>query len=161
MKSKIPAVLTLSTTCIRALSIGAFFVLLLSATLVISSHQPTFAQTEIPPSNPALNLNTVSITFTFAQINPNENNQVFRAFVPTGSTSGDCLATLNDTNIFPFPNALFCGNRTPSVLGGIPGVTVSIFLPQPATPDSAVRVTLYQRGAKTYGAPVLCNTDGC
>ena len=147
--------------CIKTPSIVGVFVLLLSATLVISSHQPTFAQTEIPPSNPALNLNTVSITFTFAQIDPNENNQVFRAFVPTGSTSTDCLATLNDTNIFPLPNALFCGNRTPSALGGIPGVTVSIFLPQPATPDSAVRVTLYQRDAKRYGLPVLCNTDGC
>jgi len=161
LKSKIPAVLTRSTMCIRALSILALFVLLLSATLVISSHQPTFAQTEIPPQNPALNLNTVSITFTFAQINPNENNQVVRAFVPTGSTSADCLATLNDTNIFPLPNALFCGDRTPSAFGGTPGVTVSIFLPQPATPTFAVRVTLYQRGAKKYGAPVLCNTDGC
>jgi hypothetical protein len=161
MKSKIPAVLTRSTVSIRALSIVAFFALLVFATLLISSHQPTFAQTQIPPSNPALNLNTVSITFTFAQINPNENNQVVRAFVPTGSTSGDCLATLNDTNIFPLPNALFCGDRTPSALGGTPGVTVSIFLAQPATPTFAVRVTLYQRDAKTYGAPVLCNTDGC
>ncbi len=146
---------------IKALSIVVSFVLLLCATLVISSHQPVRAQTEIPPQNPALNLNTVSITFTFAQINPNENNQVIRAFVPTGSTSGDCLSTLNDTNTFPFPNALFCGDRTPSAFGGVPGVTVSIFLPQPATPGFAVRATLYQRGAKTYGAPVLCNTDGC
>ena len=129
--------------------------------LAILSHQPTFAQSAALLSNPALDLRTVSVTLTFPQTNPNENNQVFRAFVPTGSVSDDCLATLNDTNIFPLPTALFCGNRTPAGFGGIPGVTISIFLPQPATPDSAVRVTLYHRDAKGYGTPVLCNAGDC
>ncbi len=146
----------------KTLSIAACVVLLLSATFVISSRQPTFAQSVIPPSNPALNLNTVSLNFTTAQIDPTENNQVVRAFVPTGSKSVNCLATLNETNNVQFGTVLFCGEREPSAFGNVPGVLVSVFFPQPVTPDFVMSVTLYQQGAKRYGAPVLCNgADGC
>jgi hypothetical protein len=146
----------------KILSIAAGIVLLLFAMFVISFHQRTFAQTVVPSPNPALTLNTVSLNFTAAQIDPNENNQVVRAFVPTGSKSVNCLATLNETNIFPVPNALFCGEREPSGFGGVPGMLISVFLPQPATADFVLSVTLYQQGAKTYGAPVLCTSaDGC
>ena len=53
--------------------------LLLSVALLVSLRQPTFA------SEFEGTLNTVSLNFTNAQIDPSMNNQVIRAFVPTGS----------------------------------------------------------------------------
>jgi len=133
---------------------------LIALGFLVSSHQVP-AQS-IPPGNPLLTINTVSLNFTTAQVNPNESNQVVRAFVPTGSKSVNCLATLNETNIFPLPNALFCGEREPAAFGGVPGMLVSVFLPQPVSPDFVLSVTLYQQGAKSYGTPVLCTgADGC
>lgn len=138
----------------------AFTVALFAVAFVVPS-RPIPAQ-NIPPGNPLLTINTVSLNFTTAQIDPNEGNQVVRAFVPTGSKSVNCLATLNETNIFPVPNALFCGEREPAAFGGVPGMLISVFLPQPVNPDFVLSVTLYQQGAKSYGAPVLCTSaDGC
>lgn len=124
------------------------------------SHQ-TSAQ-GIPPSNPLLTINTTSLNFTAAQADPDEGNQVIRAFVPTGSKSVNCLATLNETNVFPVPNAVFCGEREPGAFGGGPGMLISVFLPQPVSPDFVLSVTLWQQGARSYGAPVLCTgAQGC
>jgi len=116
----------------------------------------------IPAGNPVLTINTVSLNFTAAQADPEEGNQVIRAFVPTGSKSVNCLATLGETNIFPVPNALFCGEREPSAFGGVPGILISVFLPQPVSPDFVLSVTLWQKGATQYGATVLCTgAQGC
>lgn len=107
-------------------------------------------------------LHTAVLGFTFAQINPGESNMVVRAFVPTGSTSNHCLVTLSEANFFPTPNSVFCGPRHPAAFGGVPGILVSVFLPQPAAADFFLSVTVYQRGATQYGTPVLCTgADGC
>jgi hypothetical protein len=47
---------------------------------------------------------------------------VVRAFVPTGSKSGNCLATLNETrtNVFPAGLSPFCRERAPSAFVGVP-----------------------------------------
>jgi hypothetical protein len=142
----------------------AILVLMCFAALVIGGHQPTAAQVSIPTQNPLTTLNTVSLNFTIAQINPDEGNQVIRAFVPTGSKSVNCLATMNEigTNGPLTGIALFCGEREPASFGGVPGTLVSVFLPQPPPPDFVMSVTLYQQGAKAYGAPRLCTgADGC
>jgi len=47
---------------VKTMLMAGCIALLLSAMLMIPSQQPTFAQTEIPTLNPALNLNTISIT---------------------------------------------------------------------------------------------------
>jgi hypothetical protein len=149
----------------KTLSITVSGVLfLIAATFLISSHKPTFAQTVVPQPNPALTLNTVSLNLTSAQLDPLEGNGVIRAFVPTGSKSVNCLASLNEirTNVFPTGITLFCGEREPFAFGSVPGVLVSIFFTQPAPPDLTVSVTLYQLGADKYGTPVLCTAnDGC
>jgi hypothetical protein len=133
--------------------------LALSAMFAISSHQPTLAQTVVPPPNPALTLNTVSLNFTTAQM---VDSQTVRAFVPTGSKSVNCLATFNETNNVLPGTTLFCGEREPAAFGGVPGMLVSVFFTQPVSPDFVMSVTLYQQGAKNYGVPVLCNgADGC
>jgi hypothetical protein len=114
---------------------------------------------------PAFTLNTASLFLTNAHVDPTENNQVIRAFVATGSKSANCLATLNEmaNSTYPFGIVLFCGEREPAGLGGVPGVLVSVFFPQPVSPAGFVLgVTLYQQGATTYGPPVLCTSaDGC
>jgi hypothetical protein len=135
-------------------------VLLLAVALVVSVRQQTFAQTEWEGTN----LNTVSLNFTSAQLDPLEGNNVIRAFVPTGSKSVNCLASMNEigTDAFPTGITLFCGEREPSAFGGVPGMLVSVFFPQTPPPSLVLSVTLYQKGARKYGAPVLCTAnDGC
>jgi len=133
-----------------------------SVLLATFSHQKLAAQAQhaqfrVPIGVP---IGATQIFLTNAQVNPDENNQVIRAFVPTGSTSPICLATLNDTNNFAFGTVMFCGNRQPS--GYKPGVFVSIFFPAPVVADMTMTVTLYQQGAINYGPPVLCTgKQGC
>jgi hypothetical protein len=113
--------------------------------------------------DPALVFNTVSLALTNSHVDPLQNNQVVRAFVPTGSRSPNCLVTLNDTNNFAFGTVVFCGEREPAGLGGAPGVMISVFFPAPVrSPDFILSVTLYQQGASSYGPPVLCTAaTGC
>ena len=138
-------------------------VFLLSVMLVLSSHRLTSAQVG-PTESEGSDLKTVSLNFTSAQLDPLEGNGVIRAFVPTGSKSVNCLASLNEigTNAFPTGITLFCGEREPAAFGGVPGMLVSVFFPQPPPSNLVLSVTLYQKGAKKYGTPVLCTgNDGC
>ncbi len=80
---------------------------------------------------------------------------VVRAFVPTGSSSPRCLATLSETN-WPMPGiSVFCAPRG---FNGQAGIVVSAFLSQQIPedlPNYVLLVTVYQEGAKEYGTPVL------
>ena len=98
----------------------------------LSPHRMLSEEDDHPPL-------TAQVFLTNAQIDPNENNQVIRAFVPTGSKRLGCLATLNDTNNVAL-GTVFCGNRQPSGFGGVPGVLVSVFFPQPAVPNLSIEV---------------------
>lgn len=110
----------------------------------------------------ALLFNTVYLPLTNAHVDPAQGNQVVRAFVPTGSRSPNCLASLNETTDFSFGIVLFCSEREPFGFGGVPGVMISVFFPKPVSPGFFTSVTLYQQGASTYGAPVLCTAaNGC
>lgn len=129
-------------------------------TLGFNGQRPTNFNFEVP--DPALAPKTTSLFLTSAHVDPAQNNQVVRAFVPTGSKSPNCLATLNETNAFAFGIVLFCGEREPAGLGGTPGVLISAFFPQPVPPGFVLTLTLYQQGATSYGAPVLCTAaTGC
>jgi len=131
------------------------FVVTLVATLLFSSNL-AFAD------DGPLTLNTTHLGFTISEVNPGEGSMVVRAFVPTRSASAHCLVTLSEANFFPTPNAVFCAPRQPAAFGGITGILVSVFLPQPAAADFFLSVTLWQEGATRYGAPVLCTSaDGC
>jgi hypothetical protein len=109
----------------------------------------------------AASINTAYLTLTSAHLDPLENNQVIRAFVPTGSSSPNCLVSLSETNNVALGTVAFCALRAPASQGGVPGVWVSIFFPQPPLdPGFVVTVTVYQQGAAHYGTPVLCNAAG-
>lgn len=147
----------------KSRTLGVCALLLLSVALVVSFRQMISAQTA-PVIPVSANLNTVSLNLSSAQLDPLEGNGVIRAFVPTGSKSVNCLATMNEigTNAFPTGITVFCGERQPSGFGGVPGMLVSVFFPQPPPADLVLSITLYQQGAKRYGAPVLCTAnDGC
>ena len=106
---------------LRPISIAIGVVFMLSAALTITSRKPTFAQTVVPPQNPALGLHTVSLNLTSAQLDPLEGNGVIRAFVPTGSKSVNCLATLNEikTNVYPTGMGTFAApQRLFAMVGG-------------------------------------------
>jgi len=139
-------------------TLAAFAVLVVSVGLFLGVRQQTFAQ------ETEGGLNTVSFNLTSAQLDPLEGNNVIRAFVPTGSKSHDCLTSLNEirTDAYPTQITMFCGEREPSGFGGTPGMLISIFFPQTPPADLSVGVTLYQKGARHYGTPVLCTAnDGC
>ncbi len=108
-------------------------------------------------------IGTGHVTFT--------NSELFdaftiRAFVPTGSTSKNCLLTLGETNWGPvfdwehgnptgqnYDITMFCGAR---VVDGVAGVLVSLMFNghwDPVPEQLGVDVTIYQEGAKGYGTP--------
>ena len=133
----------------RTATAVACAVLLLSVAMLVSLRQPTFA------SELEGRLNTVSLNLTDAHIDPSMNNQVIRAFVPTGSKSVNCLTSLNESNNAVSGIVVFCGEREPPAFGGTPGMLVSVFFPEPVPPDLVLSITLYQQGARRYGVPAL------
>jgi hypothetical protein len=138
--------------------------LLLVVLFLISSRKPIFAQSVVPSPNPALTLNTVSMNLNASHLNPFEGGQVIRAFIPTGSKSQNCLTAFNEilTDQPLTGMVMFCGEREPFAFGNTPGMLVSVFFPQPPPQELELGITLYQQGAKSYGAPVLCTgNQGC
>jgi prepilin-type processing-associated H-X9-DG protein len=75
-----------------------------------------------------------------------------RAFVPTGSTSTNCLVTFSESN-FAVPGlTLFCGQRE---FHGQQGLLISVFPPQTIPTGLILSMTVYQEHAHGYGPPVL------
>ena len=123
--------------------------------LLLSPRQILLAQDDDHPFS-------AQVFLTNAHLDPNENNQVIRAFVPTGSSSRNCLITMNDTSDVALGTITFCALRVDRSLGGVSGVLVSVFYPQPPAPNLTLTVTVHQDGAARYGQPVLCTSaDGC
>jgi hypothetical protein len=82
-----------------------------------------------------------------------------RAFVPTGSSSPNCLATLNDTTFVVLGTQVFCAKRTSPTLG-ISGVLVTIDYFQTVPSGYFTNFTLWQQGAIHYGQPITCADAG-
>lgn len=107
------------------------------------------AATATPLAAAAAQLGIGQVVITAADY-PAEEPIIFRAFVPTLS-SAQCLITLAETN-FPTPGTTtFCGVR---VMNGVPGVVISIFMPEVPPADTIWIVNVYQDRARGYGSPV-------
>jgi hypothetical protein len=135
------------------------YLLLAVAAAALTSACPTmFAQTPTSsaPAPPAL---ATQIFLTNSQLDPNENYQVIRAFVRTGTLDPNCFVTLGDTTFVVNGTLVFCAPRQPDNLGK--GVMISIFYPVPPPDGFSVSATLFQQSAKKYGPPVLCDVSGC
>lgn len=80
-----------------------------------------------------------------------------RAFVPTGSLSDHCLATLSESNFPIAGTTVFCA---PRVFQGQQGILFSVFFPQ-SIPTGLLptglflSATVYQQGAQVFGTPVF------
>ena len=95
---------------------------------------------------------TARITITHDQLRPGTSE--IRAFVPTGSLNVNCLATLAETTFVQTSMSMFCAPRV--LPDQRQGVMVSVFYNFPPPDDFILLVTLYQKGARRYGTPVLC-----
>ena len=121
-------------------------VLLLCLVVVGSSHQPVRAESEVSPGAASVNL-------TSAQLFPN-NPALVRAFIPTGSKSVLCLTSLNESTFASVGMVVFCGQRDSPIKGS--GVMVTILYPSAVPSDYGTSLTIWQAGAKYYGAPIVC-----
>ena len=93
-----------------------------------------------------------SVRILFGDDEVTKNRFAVRAFVPTGSSSDRCLATLSDTN-FAIPGmSVFCAPRE---FKGQKGLLFSVFFPEPIPDGLILSATIYQEGAVGYGAPVF------
>ncbi|HST09540.1 MAG TPA: hypothetical protein VLL05_04130 [Terriglobales bacterium] len=110
------------------------------------SRQSAWAEGELPTGAASINL-------TSDQLFPN-NPALVRAFIPTGSRSVKCLATLNESTFAEMGTVFFCGQRNSPIYGN--GVMITILYPSAAPSDYGTSLTVWQAGARYYGAPVVC-----
>jgi hypothetical protein len=132
--------------------------LLMCAMAVMVLLQRVAAQTTAP-AKPALFIGATQVYLSNAQLDPNENYQVIRAYVRTGTTTPNCLVTLGDSSFVAFGTVVFCAPREPVGMGK--GVLISIFFPTPPPAGLYLSVTLFQEGATAYAPPALCTVEGC
>lgn len=142
----------------KKLEFVACSIVVIAAVVAFSPHPTTLAQ-NAAGANVGLVIGATQVDLTNAQLDPNENYQVIRAYVRTGSASPNCLATLGETTYVADGTLMFCAPRQPVGLGR--GVLVSVFYPQPPPSGLFLSVTLFQEGAKGYAPPVLCDVSGC
>jgi hypothetical protein len=91
------------------------------------------------------------VSLSFSQVNGSGN---MSAFIPTGSDSGVCLATPNDSNGYGAgPSPAICIPRVYNGHKGVVIIMIPYFAPFPT--DLILLVTVAQHGAKFYGTPVL------
>lgn len=117
----------------------------LSLLLVATSRVKASASTEDLKVPYAVNL-----LFGDEQVTPGGFN--VRAFVPTGSLSANCFATLSESNEAAPGITVFCAPRE---FQGKKGILFSAFFPQPITSGLVLTATIHQDYANGYGAPVF------
>lgn len=111
-------------------------------------HPKAWADSEVP-------VGAASVNLTSDQFFPN-NPALVRAFIPTGSRSVKCLATMNETTFATMGSVFFCGERDSPIYGS--GVMITILYPAAAPSNYATSLTVWQAGARQYGPPVVCTT---
>jgi hypothetical protein len=104
------------------------------------------------PQGPAGIVGVGRVELTRAEVDPAALSEV-KAFIATGSSSPNCLATLSESNFAITGTTLYCGTRAHN---GANGVWVHILLPGFAPTNFVISVTVYQEGAQQYAAPVFC-----
>jgi hypothetical protein len=92
------------------------------------------------------------IALTSAHVDPAFPTDI-KAFVPTDSSSVNCLLTLAEMTNAPGPPTVFCGQRN---YLGVNGIFIHIIFPTPASnPALLVALTVYHESAQRYGAPIF------
>jgi hypothetical protein len=91
------------------------------------------------------------VELTYAEVDPAARTEV-GAFIPTNSSSGKCLVTLNESNAATHGTTVYCGTRH---FNGVDGVYVHVLLPDVAPAGLLIDISVYQESAQQYGMPVL------
>ena len=119
-----------------------------AAVLGLAKHT---ASADTPPAN-----FTVSINLDNSEVLPDAPSLV-RAFIPTGSASVKCMATMNETTFVDEGAQMFCGQRTSPIYGQ--GILITIdYFSQPVPSGYGTSLTVWQSGARYYGTPIMCET---
>lgn len=88
------------------------FLLAVVAAGLTSSYPMMFAQTSQPSTDDNRSRAT-QVFLSNAQLDPNENYQVIRAFVKTGTLNPNCLVTLGDTILSSMAPSYFVRRGNP------------------------------------------------
>jgi hypothetical protein len=141
----------------KGLRFAVCFMAVTVAVVALWPHPPTLAKNA--PATLGQFIGSQQVFLNNSELDPNENYQVIRAFVRTGSLNFNCLVTLGDSNFAVVGTVTFCAGREPAGLGK--GILLSVFYPQPPPSGLILNVTLFQEGATAYAPPVLCDVSGC
>lgn len=95
-------------------------------------------------------LHVASISLTIADVP--QGGSTVSVFIPTGSKSKKCLLTVNETSTPTDLTQAFCAARHSDTDGD--GVLVTLYYSYPIGNDFAATLTLWQEGARAYGAPI-------
>jgi hypothetical protein len=112
----------------RKATLSPYLFLAVAAAALTSARPTMFAQTSTTSTE--TRAPAAQVFLTNSQLDPNENYQVVRGFVRTGSLDPNCLVTLGDTTFVVNGTLVFCAPRQPDNLGK--GVMISISYPTPA-----------------------------
>lgn len=105
------------------------------------------------PPGPAGIVNTAYVELDSDYVVPAAPNQI-SAFIATGSPFAECLATSNgfsDSGQTGLGHNLYCIRAD---YNGVSGIWIHILLPEPAPADAVYVLTVWQKGASQYPAPV-------
>jgi hypothetical protein len=127
---------------------GFFSAGLATAVLLLFAINPSHLDSAAPNAAPVIG--TGNILFGDAQVIADRT--AVRAFIPTDSTSRNCLVTFSESNFAIAGLALFCGQRE---FNGQQGIIISIPSIEPMPTGLILSVTAYQERAHGYGPPVL------
>lgn len=126
---------------VKKLSLPALLFLFLAFTLALMADEDILG---IP-------IGARRVTIDFNEVNV---SGYVDAFIPTGSDSDVCLVTLGDSNGYSAgPSPAICVTRIFQGQKGVRIIVIPYFAQFPS--DLVLNVTVYQRGARRYGQPVL------
>jgi len=111
-------------------------------------HQAAWANDVVPAGAASINVNGAQLV----------NSALVRAFIPTGSKSVKCLATMNESTDAMMGTVFFCGERDSTTFGS--GVLITILYPSNVSASYGTSLTVWQSGARYYGAPIVCTDAG-
>jgi len=111
-------------------------------------HQAAWANDGVPAGAASINVNGAQLV----------NSALVRAFIPTGSKSVKCLATMNESTDAMMGTVFFCGERDSTTFGS--GVLITILYPSNVSASYGTSLTVWQSGARYYGAPIVCTDAG-
>ena len=130
--------------------------------LTVTVIEPATTAGTARPAAPSIGIQSIHVTPAFR--NPGNPGEV-EVFVPTGSLSEHCLATLHEIRADAAVQNVFCAQRMPTFDGGktrVKGLWLHVFFDSDPGDNLSLWINVYQEGAKSWGTPRYCSSaNGC